>query len=823
MEQSFLKLDLNINYEFPFSLNKETFDAVIDFYGDSNSSVCFIEGAAGTFKTKLVDESLKSLSDEVLLFKFKCFEGNTLDDIFLSFFEDLKKYSEQKKVSFTKLDTNSFSQRINTYFRHVNRPCVLIIDSLEEIFSKTNNLEKDAILSYIKYLALINKFKLVIISQHFDKDFCDSFSDVHRVSLQPYSQEQLEAYFNHYSVLCSQEDLIDFYKIAGGNIFFIQQTVSILQTLKISLRFFINEFLSKRLLFEDFLFQKFSTFILNDIQSSLNNIVLFNIGLNPEYLYKNKLLTKDQLYYFIDKKILSYENGYVYIKQYLKKYLLNRIPHFEKIKLHKYWQTFYESQLPLPPNKRDILISRSTMRAQIEYHSSFAAKDLPKEKVNADMSLISYLNSNLTNWNIKNTNIKENKPVEKNKEKVVENNKKSLEKYELTKEELSLLSHPIDLRVHNENIAKEKLQRTFEQKEAAQRNDNTLEGLYKQANEAKEVHEIEKAFNIYCLMLSLKNSNDFADYEISILENLAECAQKLNKMSDAIDFYNKLTDLYAARKDYENVNDIKLKIALVYKATYKINQARVILESFIKKKTPASDNIVFKSYIELAQIEEEQSNVEHSIEYYRKAMIMPEESVKIDSDYLSNAYFKYALLLDDYGSIDAALKYYQMCITTAEKPAICVSCSYTNVAEIVQEASNYKMAYDYFNYALKVDIELNNYEGVYYICLKLAELGKTTGSGDVLNWLLKALSAAKHSHDKKYITNSYVLLGEHYLRNNQLVKAFKSFSVAKKFVEFLDDAQEKSNYIELKLADLKNNIPKDIFDKYIKNAENNEA
>lgn len=46
------------------------------------------------------------------------------------------------------------------------------------------------------------------------------------------------------------------------------------------------------------------------------------------------------------------------------------------------------------------------MRSQIEYHSGFIIQQR-QEADNTDMSLMSYLNSNLTAWNIKNTNIKD--------------------------------------------------------------------------------------------------------------------------------------------------------------------------------------------------------------------------------------------------------------------------------------------------------------------------------------------------------------------------------------------------------------------------------
>ena len=96
-------------------MEKDYLDRLSNFYSSADAGVCFVEGKSGASKTKFVDESLNTLKDkdDLLVFRFKCFDATTLDDIFLSFFEDLKKYSQQKKVSFTKIETNSLSQRIN--------------------------------------------------------------------------------------------------------------------------------------------------------------------------------------------------------------------------------------------------------------------------------------------------------------------------------------------------------------------------------------------------------------------------------------------------------------------------------------------------------------------------------------------------------------------------------------------------------------------------------------------------------------------------------------------------------------------------------------
>ena len=231
MEQIFLKKDLNIQYKFPFSVNNKNFDELINFYADGDLKCCFVEGKTGSFKTQMINESFEYLDENVLVFKFKFFEGTTLDDIFLSFFEDLKKYSQQNKISFTKIETNSFTQRINTYLNHINKPCLFVFDSLEEVFSKSDVQEKESILAYIQHLSTMNKFKFVFVSHYFNSYFTNKFSKNMLIKVLPYTKEQVAEYLLHYSIAFNKIEIDNFYDIAGGNTLFLQNTVNIVKTL----------------------------------------------------------------------------------------------------------------------------------------------------------------------------------------------------------------------------------------------------------------------------------------------------------------------------------------------------------------------------------------------------------------------------------------------------------------------------------------------------------------------------------------------------------------------------------------------------------------
>ena len=812
-------------------MQQDKLNDLADFLKQNKTGVCFLEGQAGSCKTELVKKALAKTPD-MLVFKFKCFEASTLDDIYLAFFEDLKKYSQQKKIRLKKIETSSISQRINSYLASINLPCAIVIDSLENIFAKKYSTEKEEICRYIEHLNQMQRFKIILISSSFATVQLE-LNNTLTIHTEPFSKEEIKEFFVQKGITTDDETLENLYSITRGNQHYIATTADIITTLNTSAQAIVEDFYRKRLLYEDFINQKLITFVPDNVKKSLYILSVFNEGISPKYLVNEGFFTEEQLAYMIEKGIISQEYGVVFIKNSLKKYLQNSVAHFEKIKYHTMWRDFYDSQLPLKPNERAVLISRDTMRSQIEYHSSFIIKTKTNDTPQADMSLVSYLNSNLTAWNIKNTNAtddeeeqgsvpKRHKRPKKPESIIRKENNKRFEKYALTKDEIALLSVPVDMRKTPEEQAREKMHRTFEQKEEElkrSKQEQTIKELFKTAQELESSHDLETAFIVYAKALAKRNDEDFYEYEPILLEKLAKCARKMNKTTDAIDFYNKLTDLYASRNEIEKMNEIRLEIAQIYKEIYKINHARVIYENFINKKSPASDSILARSYIELASIEEDLSNTDKAVEYFKKAFALINDGTEIKQPVLAQAYFKYALILDDFNKQQTALDFYQKSIRTAKEDNIYLSAAYTNIAEILKESGSPTKAEDYYKLGLKTDYERSNYEGMYYICLKLAQLYEEIAPQKVLDFLLKSLSSAKRTGEAIYITNAYIELADYYMTNNADAKAYKALLLAKKN---LSAEQAPAESINLRLNELRARMDENLINKITEELNKNE-
>ena len=807
-------------------LQTENLNKLQQFYHSTDNSICFVEGESGFFKSTLVSKSLSQINDNQLTLKIKCFESTTLDDIFLNLFDEIKKQAQKNKLSFKKIETNSFALRINNYLKQLNANTIIIIDSLQNIFSKTNTKEKEEIIRFIAHLNTMNKFKLVLISTNFPDYIIDKITTTNKqqikIKIDALTVAQTSMFLQDENIPFDIPDLNKFTDLTQGNSLYINICTTIMTTLKTNLETFLkdyeNKYNTKNLKFDEYIIQKLLTFVPEKQQEALEILSCYNSGVPEQFLINNNFFTKDQISYLLKKNILSKEYDLIYTKKHIKKHIQKNITYLEKNKIHSYWKDFYTTQLPLKPNERITKLSRNTMRAQIEYHAAqvnVVSNDINKKQ---NMSLLSYINSNMTDWNFSNDDI-EKEQKEKKRPKPPESIKnryaipQNLEKYELTKDEVALLSAPIDL--NSGNTVRKNLSRTTEQKEE-QKQTKSITELLLSADELLNMHDFETATALFLRAIELKTDKSFFELQPHILEKLAYCCKKMNKTTEAIDFYNQLSDLYSERNNIDKMNETKLEIAKIHKETYKFNHAKIIYEKFTNKKVVASEKVLLIAYAELAEIEDDAANTDKAIELYKKAFniaatLSTEEQPK---DLLTKAYFKYALIADDMRKTETALDYYQKCINISKEPTIFLSAAYTNLAEIMLETNNPKQALEYYKKGLKNDINLANNEGIYYICQKLSKI-----DNNPLEWQLKALTVAKRTKDDTYITEAYIELGKYYEQTENLEKALKSYMNAEKHYNSENNNFENpKEYIEK----IKKRVPQKIIDNLYKEMAKNE-
>ena len=89
---------------------------LLKFLKKSNN-IFILNGFMGAGKTKIADNIINFVDDNVLIFKNSYQEAINLDDVLLSMFRDFSNYVGQKKVTLPKVESSIFSDKINAYMK----------------------------------------------------------------------------------------------------------------------------------------------------------------------------------------------------------------------------------------------------------------------------------------------------------------------------------------------------------------------------------------------------------------------------------------------------------------------------------------------------------------------------------------------------------------------------------------------------------------------------------------------------------------------------------------------------------------------------------
>lgn len=322
----------------------------------------------GTGKVLVVNQALSFLEQDVIVLKYNCFETTILDDLLLEFFDKFKRLTAQGTIQIPKARTENFTQKINAYFDSIEKPIVIVLNSFEQI-TKDN---KQEILDFINHLTKSGKIKFVLIARKFDyNDFPANFE---RVAISALDKGIFEKYLKseNFKQIGPLSD--ELYKYSRGYYFYTTLSVKIMQIRKLSLMDFLSGYTKSFLSFNDFILREALSLVDPVSGHLVRFLTIMRHPVNIKLLQTLHLYDADRLAYLVDNMVLTREGSLIYLQDYYKEISENSIAENIAVKIHKSCVELYKTQLPLKPLERDLLISRQTMRSEIEYHSLFIPK-----------------------------------------------------------------------------------------------------------------------------------------------------------------------------------------------------------------------------------------------------------------------------------------------------------------------------------------------------------------------------------------------------------------------------------------------------------------
>lgn len=758
------KQDIGIN---PFLIenNLNQIEKIINFF-NSPTSLMLVNGFMGTGKIMVVNQALSFLNEDVITLKYNCFETTILDDILLDFFDDFKKLTAQNIIQIPKAKTENFTQKINAYFESIQKPIVIVINSFEQVL-KDN---KQEILNFLFHISKSGKIKIILISRKFDyEDFTVNYE---KVAISALEKGIFERYLKSEDFKQIGPLSDELYKYSRGYFFYTTLSIKIMQIRKLNLMDFLSGYTKSFLSFNDFILREALSLVDPVSGHLLRFLTIMRHPVNVNLLKTLNLYNADRIAYFVDNLILTREGSLIYLQDYYKEISANSIADNIAIKIHKNCVELYETQLPLKPLERDLLISRQTMRKEIEYHSLFIPKKpiLPQRPVPEPQFI--------------EQKIAEEIPHTKHEKE--EQIKKISFIFDSDEEETKIMDK-IAQNITNFVDISDKNKETLEEI-----HNMSLINLLNLAKKEEQNFDYKKVIMILQKALTMNTDDDYYTFLPKLYTKLAQNFKKLSDWYNALKYFELAVDFYISTGDTEKINENKYEIANIYYITFKRNKAENILREILKENL--STNLKLKSELLLASITGEGIKD-----------ILPLSTDGVEKDVLAEVYFKYALNCDEDGDINTAVKYYRKCVETSQDPKInaYLASSLTNLATIYNENGKSDSAVKYLQESLRLDENSENYDGMYISSMKLAKIHSTLNNIDkALQYLKKAKKCAEELNETFYIASSDVAIGDYYFKLRDYKNALSYYKNAHKLAinNFTKDNIAK---IELRINDIK--------------------
>ena len=753
-KKEILKQDIGIN---PILIENNV-DKIEEIFAFLNSSIplLLVNGFMGTGKVHVVNQALSFLKDDVITLKYNCFETTILDDVLLGFFDNFKRLTAQGVIQHPKAKSENFTQKINAYFESIDKPVLIVINSFEQVLKDY----KIDILDFLYHLSKNPKIKIIIISRKFDyNDFKQLYE---KVSIRALEKGLFEKYLREEGFKQIGPLSDELYKYTRGYWFYTTLSLKIMQLRKLTLAEFMSGYTKS--------FQTFNDFIIREALSLVDPVsghlfrflTIMRHPVNVKLLQALHLYDADRIAFFVDNLILTREGAMLYLQDYFKVIAENSIAENIAIKIHKSCVDLYNTQLPLKPLERDLIISRQTMRREIEYHSLY----IPQKPV--------FINKNIKQ--IEPEIVVQQAPATiQEKEEQIKNISFV---FETEADEMAIMNKIASSINKFVDVSDKKSQALEEIK------DLSLVDLINLAKKEEQNFEYLKAVMVYQKALTLNNDDDYYTFLPTLYSSLAQNFKKMSDWFNAQKYFELAVEFYVSTGDIEKINEYKYEIANIFYITFKNEKA----EKLINEVLADGISLNLRTKAKLLQASITGMNIE-----------LPQSTFGIEKSVLAELYFKYAVNKDEAGDVEEAVKYYKKCVETSQdvKINMNLSSAITNLATIYDEDGKPDLAVKYLNESLRLDEMTKNYNGIYVSSMKLAQINKN----NALTYLQRAKKCALELNEPFYIMSADIALGDLYAKQKDYKTALSLFKEAQKFAQN-DFNKENIDKIQVRIDDI---------------------
>ena len=796
----FLTPEIQCKHKALLQNNKSNIKKIIDFF-KNNSSILIASGFLGTGKTEVVSQCLDKLNSDAIILRATCYEATNLDDIFLTFFEEFKKLSSLGIIKTPQAKFENFAQRINAYFYSISKPIVIVLDS----FGNMNSENSKPVIDFLTHLSEFEKIKTIIISRNFDTENFPVEIKTEKITFKALDKSIFETYLSDSKILLYPNVCDELYKLTKGYFYYITLAIKIMLLRQIKPIDLItaqsNSFLSVR----EFLFKEYFSLFSDAKDHLIRFLTVIRYPVNLELLKELNLCDNEKILSLVKNDILDFKQGKIYLKDYFKEVTEGEIPKNIMVKLHQSCIDLFELQLPLKPEDRNLLISRRTIRQEIEYHKIFVPKKVD-------------LNKSIEIYNSQALMIKPELLLEAQKT----NNKTSTEETQVIK---------VPETTEKPKSIKDILF-VFNEKEEKSLLDGIAESINKFMEHSKLQEETEEAMSIEILLNAIEKARKNYDHKRVI----SLCKKALQKTNNDYQLeiklytimaisYENISDLYNAEKAYVNAKNICIeqkdiqnsleysyKIAKMNFLMFKRNYAKEILLGLNKAQ---NKELRIKSELLLFDIYLEEDNKEMAFQACKTAMSLAnfEQKTEMSCELL----YKCGLILDLGNSTTKAIEAYEKALKYSDNPTInkYLYQIYSGLTILYADSGAKLKAIEYAKKFFEISKSQKDSEGMCIASLKIAELSADKEINSVCDLYEKAYKSAENTKDNFNILTALLQWGDYLYEKGLLTEALDRYMNAFKTAKS-SMLKENLNLINLRIKSLKYSLNEETFNRKAK-------
>jgi tetratricopeptide (TPR) repeat protein len=330
--------------------------------------------------------------------------------------------------------------------------------------------------------------------------------------------------------------------------------------------------------------------------------------------------------------------------------------------------------------------------------------------------------------------------------------------------------------------------------------------LMNAANREEKNFNYQKALAFYQLALTMKEDDNFPLMVSRIYVKTAKCYEKLSDWFNAVKYYEIALEYFVNSGDKEKFNEMRLAVANIFYNTYKHDKAEKLLLDILNPNEDISNELKIKARLLLASVNNK--DLKEVYNNYKSAFTLADNTV--NRKVLAELYFKFAAVCDELDETETAIKLYKRCTDIPDNSYL--SSAMTNLAMIYDDTGSTDLAVKYYLESLNIDEKNKNLSGVYESAIRLAKYYKRKEPEKSLDFYRKAMNAAKELGEPYYLMNINVEYGDFCADKREFSKALKAYIKAYARAKNNSMSEYKTK-IEQRLRDLKLRLGDEAFKK----------